>query len=740
MEGHADEDALDELFHELQGRPVDGTSAYEAWRTMFREALIEGAREDRVSRLINGLRKLHQVCPLHGVQGVTEQIGLFLLFRQASLAKVLVENDEKNFVAVLGSHSLGVQLPFMMTNIDAEEFSSFASNASCSKAENTKVPNVCRSFALVHEFKDFGPADRKLLHFYLKETRTRSASFLNILQFISSIILESKHLLEVDERVDSLTKVFLRNIWMLPPSIAALHALQVKAMELKTQSCEIGMSNKSTEQLSEVIKCCSRNLKSTMECNRREGRQRLSQNFQSNPLQRTVSRGSSKQFPGSRRKSQEETGSVKHNFNPTLQHYNPAQYMDAPSETKVAQVHGIWLQIDSSALAMEDFRPDLVSNEELTSVAPGTLNIFKNKISWKLNGDELGQSENSAEDDGKINHQQKSEGQIQALRNGNPVYDVRIRSERESEAETNENYVPIPIGQALSRAVNITTPIAHAFHRVLTTYAETAGSSFLDLFNDNKRETKLESFNSSVQAPAKVHSLPYSSLRRYTWGTLGSDMCFLALYTLSEVVKFYPFSRDEVTQIMAALADLTGLKPISIAEEMSQRTRRKIEKKRHAVQGRMITKWIHHTEDLWKTLHSLTCSSGAIKVVTLERLYHSARHNKIIVEESMKMLKNIWNASNSQETLLKVLCIVNRFLDGDILHGEDPMLADLLSWLHEIETTLDPYVYSRPLKMLINICQHAEILQTKTIIPMIESYYNDSVFEMKQDYLIFATQ
>jgi len=83
---------------------------------------------------------------------------------------------------------------------------------------------------------------------------------------------------------------------------------------------------------------------------------------------------------------------------------------------------------------------------------------------------------------------------------------------------------------------------------------------------------------------------------------------------------------------------------------------------------------------------------------------------------------------------MKILTIVDRFLDGDILNGDDAILSDTLQWLHAIETTLDPYSNATPLKLLLRVCHRAESLQSQTIVPLVEIFYDDSIFDMRSTF------
>jgi len=135
-----------------------------------------------------------------------------------------------------------------------------------------------------------------------------------------------------------------------------------------------------------------------------------------------------------------------------------------------------------------------------------------------------------------------------------------------------------------------------------------------------------------------------------------------------------------------------------------------------------------------KVLKDLTKDDSPLKMVEMERVYHSCRNNKAVIHESIWILKELWQQAKTQDKMMKILAIVDRFLDGDILNGDDAILAETLEWLHQIETTLDPYSKATPLKLLLKVCQRAESLQSQTIVPFIEIFYDDSVFDHSHEY------
>ncbi|GBG31830.1 Hypothetical Protein FCC1311_080552 [Hondaea fermentalgiana] len=244
--------------------------------------------------------------------------------------------------------------------------------------------------------------------------------------------------------------------------------------------------------------------------------------------------------------------------------------------------------------------------------------------------------------------------------------------------------------------------------------------------------------------PSKVYDVHRTSadpaegmVKKFGKGILTGDEHFdpdASTARVRHVIKMFPFGRREITQLANALNEFTGLKASTVGSQTDYSIKRKMDDMRRRLQDSINGKWIHHTEELHRVLINLTKDNTPIRMRDLERIYHSARHNKTIVRECIPILQEIWRCSKGQDSMLKVLAVVDRILDGDVLHGDDPVLGQMLQWLHQIETGLDPYSHSRPLKLLLKVCHRAEYLQTQTILPLIETFYDDEVFVMPMVY------
>lgn len=430
-------------------------------------------------------------------------------------------------------------------------------------------------------------------------------------------------------------------------------------------------------------------------------------------------------------------------YKPTSVDFDPDKYYTAPQGTKVAEVAGIWLQVDTNPESIALAQPDLVGDDEMTSKSYGTFRLYKNRLTWIMVNATVGPITGFGMSDSEsvmTNDADRDNGNL----NLNSVYDVEAKRGDPSDESVIRHYNSRYLGNtggkrcnsSNARVCHVASPIARAFHRLLASHiGNEMGPQhiFQSEFPDGEEldPDALEEISESL------YTIPLSALKNFTFGALDRSRSYLAIYTNTEVIKLFPFTKREITQLASAINEFTGLKSAVIGSHTDKGIQRTMENMRRRLHGSVAGQWITHTEELHRILINLTKDDSPIRMRDLERIYHSARHNKTIVKECIPILQEIWRCAKGQDTMLKVLAVVDRILDGDILHGDDVVLVQLLQWLHQIETGLDPYSHSRPLKLLLKVCHRAEYLQSQTILPLIETFYDDSVFEMPRVYDIY---
>ena len=469
---------------------------------------------------------------------------------------------------------------------------------------------------------------------------------------------------------------------------------------------------------------------------------------------------------------------------PTARTYDGDFFLNAPPNTVVAHIPEVWLQIDPDVDSVNHNNPDLVGDEEMTSLFPGTLRLYKNRITWVLTKpkgvdlDDVDPLETSSTSSSHVfSRDEMARRKLDAVTKAAggqriAVYDavhndMGISNEQLSryaadlvrssgdERQQVESYSD-------GRLEELTKPVSRQFHRNIdaATACKGRGSSSI---KEDKQDFLGGDFGMSLgglddiggrplgeeeeeqldEVPDSLLSVPINQVRRYTWGELDHANTYLALYT-NEVIKLFPFSRVEITEILKALHDVTGIKPTTLGSHCETGFRQKLEDVRLKILDEQIlqtkSKWITHTEELLRVLKELTKDDAPVKMVEMERLYHSCRNNKAVIYESISILKDLWSEAKTQDTMMKILAIVDRFLESNILNGDDNILADTLKWLHTIETGLDPYSNATALKLLLRVCHRAESLQSQTIAPLVEVFYDNTLFDLKESFTRYLTK
>ncbi len=479
------------------------------------------------------------------------------------------------------------------------------------------------------------------------------------------------------------------------------------------------------------------------------------------------------------------------NVGPTSCTYNSDFFAEAPSSVMVALVPNVWLQIDPDLESLNSNNPDVIGHSEMTSVQTGRLRIYCNRISWVMtrpkrtieqkmheveeqqkraeidsdeDGEESKASENNEDEHDEEDYDSESDFSFNAM------------DEDENEEEIGATRMPKPIvnlaakrAQASKQRLKIgaykvfpdTSSVVPGSYEAYAKEKEKGGMEFgalpkvsCPVGSEPRRELIRPTMRCIFSQDGSINFgdtdggdeeeiedsrfvLPITHIRRYTWGSLSESHSYLAIYT-TEVVKLYPFSNSEIQEIMRAIHDISGLKPTPLGSHYETGFRQKIEHVRLRILDEEILPknedWISHTEELLHILKELTKGDTPIRMVDMERLYHSGRNNKAVIMESLSILKELWDEAKTQESMIKILAVLDRFLDGDILNGDDEILSDTLKWLHDIETTLDPYTNASCLKVLLNVCQRTESLQSQTIVPLVEVFYDENLFEMRELY------
>eukprot|EP00741_Cyanophora_paradoxa_P023526 tig00021589_g22728.t1 len=234
-------------------------------------------------------------------------------------------------------------------------------------------------------------------------------------------------------------------------------------------------------------------------------------------------------------------------------------------------------------------------------------------------------------------------------------------------------------------------------------------------------------------------SLRYSEVNQFTWGRVQSTASFYISFHTRQVFKFFPVYEGEISELTAALTDLTGKEPYMEDAYIEEILHQKLEATRMTVLRELSQSehsWITHTQDLFQVLKNLTSEDKAQSIYDMERLFHSCRLNKMVTLETINVLKRTWAETMSEAVRVKILAVCERLLDRVVMHASDSNFRALVSWFSRIEGLLDPYRSPQSLKMLLLLRKRGDEIKRQPLTTLTENQIAES-FDMLDHFTDF---
>ena len=705
---------------------------YRAWTHLFRES-IANRQLILVDDLISWLNEYHMKYPPCGYEGVIEQVRLYIVFRAANQAKILQNHAQDLLVEIIGRLPLGSVLPYMQSTVGIDDLSDiicsvmsddlqsvYSEEDECFEGEESgtekdivsacagskEIAEAMRRFAEDEEYVSFGQFEKKVLNHALKSRDTRSCAYMSFMMYLDELEENYRSVVSFESRFLAAGKLFVRFFRPLPPSTPVANQLLDCIGRLIARSHESGAYSPS---IYEVLENMIIEMRLVLDISKASAlalnRDPFSKNESFN--HRRTSKITNPDIHSERI----QLGKDKKILEGHTRAYNRHDFHSVPNTTLIAQVHDVWLQIDRYPDHQSFINPTEVNDHEMTSIRSGVFRIYKNHMSWVLLEDE-------AEDVEHVDRiaSNASKGEMSSLHIDTSIYTVEEKSD----------------------SYNINSLAQDMSHTLAGGQEEAMkGRLFNPIKNSMDRSHK--------EVEDSLFNISLSTVRRYSYGNLDDTHTFLVLFTPDSVIKLFPFFKTEVREINKLLGDILGFKMESSNDETMYRVEHEtIEEYRLKVVDEAVAAnrmdWIVHTESLVVLLKAITKEGTPIRIADMERVYHSCRRNKMVIIESIKILKEIVEKAKTEEVLLKVLTLVDRLLDGDILTGDDKAVNSILDWLHYVESILDPFSSSNSLKMLLRVCKRAEGLQSQTVAPYVESFYDQSVFMLRDVFAHFKSR
>ncbi|ORY52557.1 hypothetical protein BCR33DRAFT_761713 [Rhizoclosmatium globosum] len=269
-------------------------------------------------------------------------------------------------------------------------------------------------------------------------------------------------------------------------------------------------------------------------------------------------------------------------------------------------------------------------------------------------------------------------------------------------------------------------------------FLESAKSSLDHLTQMNQRQSSRvgSMLNKSAEAAGQLFT---SILNRQTDNKNLKDVrkaYAVVLHTRNEAFKFYPFFDDEASQMLQALTAVTGLSPFKSHEFVQSVLTKRVELTRRQALRQLLDEpspWIDNNVDLVRIVDALISDTKPQLIVDMERLFHSCKIESEVTKEVTALLRRSWHYTQSDQSRMKILSVIDRILDRVIMRQEDMVFTTTFKWLKHLEETINPYRNPEMLKLVLYLVKRAKMIQIEPLAPL-PNDQQESMFDHFDEY------
>ncbi|KAJ3004165.1 UNVERIFIED_CONTAM: hypothetical protein HDU68_005269, partial [Siphonaria sp. JEL0065] len=93
----------------------------------------------------------------------------------------------------------------------------------------------------------------------------------------------------------------------------------------------------------------------------------------------------------------------------------------------------------------------------------------------------------------------------------------------------------------------------------------------------------------------------------------------------------------------------------------------------------------------------------------------------------------LWHITQSDQSRMKILSVVDRILDRVIMRQEDLVFTTTFKWLKYLEETINPYRNPEMLKLVLYLVKRAKMIQIEPLAPL-PNHQRDGMFDYLPEY------
>eukprot|EP00474_Spongospora_subterranea_P010937 CRZ11395.1 hypothetical protein [Spongospora subterranea] len=158
--------------------------------------------------------------------------------------------------------------------------------------------------------------------------------------------------------------------------------------------------------------------------------------------------------------------------------------------------------------------------------------------------------------------------------------------------------------------------------------------------------------------------------------------------------------KREMISLTACIQDCSGIQPLEERAHFETILADRLETGRRAVRPETLMNLITHTRQLLVMIDEMTRSDAPVNVENIERLVHSCRCAKPVLDEALVILRKRWVMTNSENVKSKILAVMERLMDPTLISGNNEGLKRISIWMAQLERDMDASKHKRLLRHL----------------------------------------
>lgn len=414
-------------------------------------------------------------------------------------------------------------------------------------------------------------------------------------------------------------------------------------------------------------------------------------------------------------------------------------YQNIAPHSKVAVVNDIWVQLDPNPTRLEKrvgvhtYELEGGDPQEITtSTCTGKVVVYKEGLQWVSTEYVDNTVEPPASSKKKKNYESTAG-------TGTGTDESDASEDSGSDSDANEK-PPVAFNSSSTKSGRAHFMSATAYPN--QRYATVHGSSqLLVLKQSSRQQLDTRKLTTRASKPSershKKHTihLHFDTVTGIGFGEMkhgksSEGAFFVSIEYCGQLYKLFPFSQHEARELGRMLAHLSGAELKTDSQYVRSVIEDKLERMRKQVFSAFLEEespWINHTQPLNSILNDLIKTSRSMRIIDMERLYHSCRLNKLVLKETVESLRSMWSDDeiSTDSARVRILTVLERLVDSNTMHSREKIFKDVQTWMKDLESDVDPYKNPTATKLLTELRSRLSSIKAQRLGAIHESQLHD---------------